>query len=443
MTEPQTGANTRAAAAKAIFAVLRKGESLNTALPHACAKIAERDQPLVRELCFGVTRLYPQLSGIVDQLLKKPLREKDLDVYALLLLGVYQLSYTRIPDHAAIAETVKAATILKKHWAKSFINGVLRQYQRRIDSLNENLDEAGKTAHPQWLLTLLQERWPEQIDEIITANNGRGPMTIRVNPRHSSIEGYLRQLEQQEIAAHACLWAKSAIRLEEPCNVDQLPGFSLGHSSVQDEAAQLAAELVMADKPDRVLDACCAPGGKTGHILELASDNCALDALDISEERIQRVKENLHRLELNAHCIVADALQVNEWWDGIPYDAILLDAPCSATGVIRRHPDIKLLRKPQDIAKLAAMQQALLNALWPCLKPGGTLVYATCSVLPDENTQTVAQFIANTDDAEHRIIAEQWGMSQQYGRQLLPQLNGPDGFYYACITKHNREAASS
>jgi 16S rRNA (cytosine967-C5)-methyltransferase len=428
--------NPRAVAAQVLAELISKGRSLALLLPPAVERIDEKDRGLLQELCYGVARLSPQLSGVIDQLLKKPLREKDSDVYALLLIGAYQLSYMRVPDHAAMSETVEAAKQLNKIWAKGFINGVLRQYSRRREILENNLSPAAGKAHPAWLFGMIEKQWPDYLSQIIDANNTAAPMTIRVNTKHQSREEYLQCLNDAEIPAKACGYAQSGITLDEAIDVTQLPGFMDGHCSVQDESAQLSASLVLQKNPNKILDACCAPGGKTCHILEAASTEIAVDAIDIEASRLVRVEENLTRLNVSANLITANAAEIDTWWDGEFYDAILLDAPCSATGVIRRNPDIKILRKPEDIVKLAALQQSLLNALWQCVKPGGILVYATCSILPMENSNNIESFIAAHTDAKEISIASDWGIEQAIGRQILPSIDGPDGFYYACIQKH-------
>ena len=428
--------NPRAVASQILAELLSKGKSLALLLPLGLDRIDEKDRGLLQELCYGVARLSPQLSGVIDQLLKKPLREKDTDIYALLLIGVYQLSHMRVPDHAAMSETVEAAKQLNKVWAKGFINGVLRQYSRRREILENNLSDAASKAHPQWLFDQLKQQWPDYLEQITQANNTPAPMTIRVNAKHQSRSEYLQRLSAAGITAKACLYADTAISLDQAVDVDLLPGFIDGHCSVQDESAQLSANLVLQNKPRKVLDACCAPGGKTGHILEASTIDIAVDAIDIEANRLVRVQENLTRLNITANLITANAVDIDRWWNGEFFDAILLDAPCSATGVIRRNPDIKMLRKPEDIVKLAALQQSLLNALWQCVKPGGILVYATCSILPVENANNIESFIAAHTNAEEIIITADWGIKQAVGRQILPSLDGPDGFYYACVQKH-------
>ena len=385
---------------------------------------------------MGTLRWAPRLQALASLLLERPLRQRDLDIHTLLLSGLYQLLYLSIPAHAAVSLTVAAATTLGKEWAKGLLNGTLRRLQREQETLIERVDQSEEAAlaHPAWLLQLLRQQWPEQWQAIATANNARPPMTLRVNRRHGDATGYLARLEQAGIAAATHPMVDSAIALEVPVGVEQLPGFGAGEVSVQDAAAQLAAGLLDLQPGQRVLDACAAPGGKTSHMLEYCPDLSML-ALDSEPARLQRVAENLVRLGLSATLQAGDAGDPSQWWDGTPFDRILLDAPCSGSGVIRRHPDIKSLRRPADIATLAAGQRRLLHALWPLLKPGGMLVYATCSVLPAENALQVASFLQEQPDAREVVIATDWGHAVTAGRQILPGENGMDGFYYACLSK--------
>lgn len=430
-------ADVRTVAGRIICQVLQQQASLASLLPAAQKNLTAQDGGLLQALCFGTLRWQPRLQSILGRLLEKPLKEKDRDVEALLLLGLYQLDYSRIPDHAAIAATVETSKQLKKPWASNFINGVLRNYQRQRETLHEALTSspAFTTAHPNWLRKKIEQAWPAQAAAIFIANNEHPPFTVRVNRRHNTRDNYLQQLQQAGFEARATSYSDSGITFTQATDVTALPGFNDGHVSVQDEAAQLAAALLQLQLGQRVLDACCAPGGKTCHILESEAGLSEVVAVDIEAPRLLRVTENLTRLQLDATVVCADVGDPDSWWDGKPFDRILLDAPCSATGVIRRHPDIKQLRKAEDIAKLAALQLRLLTTLWPTLAPGGQLVYATCSVLPEENTRVVEAFIATATDAEHIVIDADWGIAQPCGRQLLPQDGGHDGFYYACLHK--------
>ena len=438
--------NVRAAAAEVIAKVLR-GQSLSALLPEYSDKVDEKERPLLKELCFGTMRWYPQIAILLKELIAKPLREKDLEIQGLVACGLYQLMYMRIADHAVINETVSATAKLNRRWAKGLVNAVLRNFQRQgqelIDQQADN--QVFQTAHPKWLLGKIRDSWPtETADNIIAANNERAPMVLRVNELRTSRQDYLDQLAAADIAATEALHSPQGIVLTAPMDVTALPDFANGYASVQDEAAQLAAPLLMLETGQTVLDACCAPGGKTCHILESQPDLGRVVALDLEQRRLVRVTENLQRLGLEAELVAADAGNLEQWWDPAPFnrtpfDRILVDAPCSASGVIRRHPDIKILRKPSDIAKLAAIQLQLVNQLWQTLNKGGILLYATCSVLPDENDRVIEQFLADNADASLLTIDADWGIKTDYGRQLFPAINGNDGFYYCRLQKASLE----
>lgn len=429
--------NPRLAAARALAAVLAGRASLGSSLPTQLEHVEPRDRGLVQELAFGSARWQPRLSTLAARLLQKPFKAGDRDVEALLLVGLYQLLYTRIPPHAAIGETVGCADKLKKPWAKGLLNAVLRRAQRESEILLAEVDKdpAARLAHPRWLQKALKKSWPEQLEAICTANNAHPPMTLRVNRRHGSRDAYLEELNRVGFEASACEFSRDGIQLLQPCDVRELPGFAEGRVSVQDEAAQLAADLLELAPNQRVLDACCAPGGKTCHLMEAEPALTGVVAVDLEESRLVRVRENLERLQLDAQLIAADARDTAGWWDGKPFQRILLDAPCSATGVIRRHPDIKLTRTAEDIDALAQLQGELLDALWPTLEVGGVLIYATCSVMPQENSQQIAAFLGRTPGARELDLSGPWGIKQPHGRQLLPQQGGHDGFYYAKLIK--------
>lgn len=429
--------NPRLAAAKALAAVLNGKASLNSSLPTQLDKVEDRDRGFTQDLAFGTARWQPRLSALAAKLLQKPFKAADADVEALLLVGLYQLLYTRVPAHAAIGETVGCADKLKKPWAKALLNAVLRRAQRESEALLTELehDPVVRTAHPRWLQKSLKAFWPEQWEAICAANNAHPPMILRVNRRHHSRDAYLQLLTTAGINATPCVYSVDGIVLEAATDVRSLPGFAEGWISVQDEAAQLAADLLDLAPGQRVLDACCAPGGKTCHILEVQQDLAGVVAVDLEAKRLVRVRENLARLGLSAELIAADGRDTATWWDGKPFQRILLDAPCSATGVIRRHPDIKLTRQPDDIAALAVLQGELLDALWPTLEVGGILLYATCSTLPTENTEVIEAFLARTSGARELDLATTAGIKQPHGRQLLAQEGGHDGFYYAKLIK--------
>ena len=424
--------NLRAAAARVIFQVVEEGYSLSDCLPAELNRFKDaRDRALLQAICFGVCRWYFSLDIIAKKLLDKPLKSTDADIYMLLLVGLYQLIEMRIPGYAAVSATVDATMELNKLWAKGLVNGVLRNYQRREDEFAD----VSLLSHPDWMIRKLRKAYPDDWEHIFEENNQHPPLTLRVNQLRISREKYLEKLAAAEINAEAISETQSGIILENALDVLELPGFAEGDVSVQDGAAQLAAELLSLEPGQRVLDACAAPGGKTAHILEMQPELAACVAVDHNADRLEFVGENLQRLHLSAQCIAGDVGDVNSWWDGQLFDRILLDAPCSATGVIRRHPDIKLLRRSTDLPALAAEQLRLLNAVWTVLKPGGKLLYATCSIFPEENVDVLKQFFIQQPDAKEEKLTVSWGRPCEIGRQILPGMHRMDGFYYACLTK--------
>lgn len=423
--------NVRAAAANVIFQVVDKGASLSSALPEAQQHIHARDYALLQEICFGVLRYLPRLESIVNELMDTPLKGKQRVFHHLILVGVYQISFMRIPDHAAVGETVEATKDLKGPRLRGLINGVLRNYQRNQEELNTmaTSHDAGKYGHPNWLLKLLKQSYPEQWENVVEANNQKAPMWLRVNQKHMTTRDYQSLLNEQNIDSYLHEETPNAIKLAAPYDVHKLPHFSEGWVSVQDGAAQLSVEYLTPQPGELILDCCAAPGGKTAHILE-REPTAKVVAIDCDNNRLQRVKENLARLNLHAEVIQGDARYPEHWWQGEKFDRILLDAPCSATGVIRRHPDIKWLRRANDIEQLAILQKEILHAMWLQLKSGGTMVYATCSITPQENKEQIHQFLADTSDA---ILVD--SNPDSPGRQILPGENDMDGFYYAVLKK--------
>lgn len=422
--------NLRSLAAQLIERVVDKGESLSAILPGAQKALADKDGALLQELCFGVMRTLPQLEALIGKLMERPLTGKQRVLHYLIMVGLYQVLYTRVPAHAALAETVAGAEVLKRANLKGLINGVLRQFQRQQEALIAEVDQGPQRYwHPSWLLKRLQAAWPEQWQQIVEANNQRPPMWLRVNRQHHSREEWLALLQAEEKAAFTGD-TPDALRLESPAPVSQLPGFDQGWATVQDLSAQRCALLLEPQDNERILDLCAAPGGKTTHILEIAPKANVL-AVDIDEQRLSRVHENLQRLGMQAEVCQGDGRKPEEWCGEQQFDRILLDAPCSATGVIRRHPDIKWLRRDRDIAELASLQREILQAVWPRLKSGGTMIYATCSILPEENHQQIAAFLAEHDDA----IAEKLPQGEINGWQVFPSVDGGDGFFYAKLMK--------
>lgn len=433
--------NTRVTAARVLQRVIYQGNSLTEVLQSPVVKgIPVAEQPLLRDLCFGSLRWHERLHAVLKQLVAKPLKAADKDVECLLQVGLYQVIYQRIPDHAAVNETVKAVKKLGKGWAEKLVNGVLRRFLREREALLNAVDqqETALYALPAWLLARIQRAWPADWQNIAQASHTQAVMTLRVNERRYTATAYQALLTAQGITAATLECVPSALNLHKAMNVASLPEFAQGAVSVQDAAAQLAALLLDCQPGMRVLDACAAPGGKTGHLLEHTAE-LQLTALDSSATRLLRVTENLQRLQLNAHTLVADAGDIASWWDGQAFERILLDAPCSATGVIRRHPDIKVLRRDSDIRALQQEQARLLRALWQTLKPGGHLLYATCSILPEENSQQIVAFVAEHPDAQVLPLDAPWGRAMTIGRQILPGEQGMDGFYYALLRKQHKE----
>lgn len=440
-----SAASVRRDAARVVAAVIG-GKSLDEVLPRFTASCC--DPPLLKLLSYGTLRLFPRLDCVLSMLLDRPLRGRDHGVRALALVGLYQLADMDVAPHAAVAETVEAAKLLGRKHAVALLNAVLRRFQREHEELLARAEdvEAACHAHPAWLIDSIRMDWPEEWQAVLAAGNRPPPMWLRVNRRRASVAEYARLLEARGLQAQRTRAAADALRLEHPVAVAALPGFEDGLVSVQDAGAQLACSLIVPAPGARVLDACAAPGGKTCHVLERHPEIGELVALDRSEARLARLRENLGRLRLGATLRVADATDVADWWDGRPFDRILIDAPCSATGVIRRHPDIKLLRRPADVPGFVLRQQSLLESLWPLLARGGRLIYATCSVLRSENVGVVEQFLERHRQAGtvtgfnrdrpvpgDRTRAAAWGRKSGPGVQVLPGEADMDGFYYACF----------
>lgn len=435
--------NSRALAAKCCYAVIDQGRSLSDELPKQQDKLIGKDKGLLQEMCYGVLRYLPELENDVRHLMQKPLKGKQRVFHFLLLVGVYQIRYMRIPDHAAVSETVAATSVLKNRHMKALVNAVLRGFLRTLEAeskqthkIDNSLPDPIKYNHPGWFIKKVQQGYPEQWQAILEANQQRPPMWLRANQQHHTSEQYQALLNEANIDIAIIEPNSHAISLVKPIDVAKLPGFDEGWVSVQDAAAQQAARLLDCQPNDVVLDCCAAPGGKTCHILEQTPTIASMTAIDIEESRLTRVHENLERLHLSANVIAADAAS-KAWWSGEQFDRILLDAPCSGTGVIRRHPDIKWLRKADDIDKLVILQQQILDNIWSLLKPGGTLVYATCSILPEENCQQISRFIAQNQDVQLIAISPDNADTdeQAVGWQLLPDDKNMDGFYYAKLLK--------
>jgi len=418
----------RVAAVRLIAELSAGNGSLTRLLPAAQAALPAAERALLQAYAYGLARWSVQLTALLERLLERPLKRKHADLHRLLQLGLFQLLHTRTPSHAAVDATVEAAAALGKPWARGLVNAVLRNAVRRGEALLDELDEGARLAHPPWLLEALRADWPERWREIAEANNRQAPMTLRVNLAAGTRAAYRERLAAASLAGVALEETPAGLVLERPVAVEALPGFAEGHVSVQDGAAQLAVGLLSAAVPPgaRLLDACAAPGGKSAQALESGRFG-ELVALDRDGERLGRVAETLERLGLGGEVRVTlravDAADTDAWWDGQAFEAVLLDAPCTGTGVIRRHPDIKMLRRASDVPALVAEQRRLLDALWPTLTSGGALLYATCSVLHAEGESQIRDFLARHPDA-----------TLECERRVLPGEEG-DGFYHALLRR--------
>jgi len=428
--------DTRALAAEVLAVVALRGASLREQLRPAQAKLADaRDRAFLTALCNEGARWWLRFDKALDGLLQQPLRKREPALHALLVLGLVQLEILRVPPHAAVAATVEATRALGRGGFAKLANAVLRRWLRERDSINARLDRdaAMCSAHPRWLIDALARDWPEHADAILAANNAPLPPMLRVNARRTTRDKMLAALAQAGCEAQPHAFLRDAVTLATNIDVTRLPGFAEGHFSVQDGAAQCAADLLDLRDGLRVLDACAAPGGKASHMLERA--NVQLVALDADGRRAGTIRANLDRLDLHCDVRTGDAGGPEQWWDGKPFDRILLDAPCSATGVIRRHPDIKLHRRAGDIAQLAVQQRRLLDALWPLLAQGGRMIYATCSLLREENERVVDGFLSAHAKARAVAVKLPVGHEAGPGRQILPGEGGLDGMFYAVIAK--------
>jgi 16S rRNA (cytosine967-C5)-methyltransferase len=434
-------ASARSLAAHAVARVLREGVTLDAAMKDALAAAEPKLHPSVRSLSYGAVRGFYRHEAILGKLLSTPVRSLDFLVRALLSVALYELEDERTPEYAVVDAAVQTAKATDAARASGLINAVLRRYLRERKTLDAEIASRPATRHaaPIWLADRFRADWPVRWTQLLAASDSHAPMWLRVNSRLASTAGYLEQLQAAGIGARAEERVPFAIVLDSPCDVHELPGFAEGVVSVQDLGAQCVAFPLALAPGFRVLDACAAPGGKTALIAERQPSLAKLLAVDIDPNRLIRVRENLARGNLNAEVVTGDATTPSKWWDGVPFDRILLDAPCSGLGVIRRHPDIRLRKSPSDIDKLPALQGRLLDALWPLLAPGGRLIYVTCTVTRRENHDVIGAFLGR-NAAASLIPAENWegwpgfGEADEFGRQILPGEAGADGFYYAALT---------
>lgn len=439
--------NTRFVALKICLTVIEHGRSLSQTLPEGLAQFSDRrERNFTQNLVLGTLRWQVRLEAIRSHLLKKPMKEKDEDVNQLILIGLYQILYMDTPEHAAVSETVSVTKSLKKPWAKALLNGVLRTFlrDREVICAEVDLKPAYRYSHPQWFVKQMRTAYPQHWQQVLEANNEQAALTLRVNTLQQSRDELLEKLAEVEVEAVAHGNTLQAIVLTKSTDITKLPTYDEGGFSVQDPAAQQAALILQPQAGESILDACAAPGGKTTHLLEMSNNEAKVFALEKEPERLDRLAENLYRLDLEAEYTVGDASQPADWWSGELFDKVLLDAPCSGTGIIRRHPDIKWHRTPEDIEQLVETQKQILRALWPTLKPGGRLLYATCSTLPQENTLQMQSFIEYEPTAKVIPVEAEWGITfaSTPGRQILPGSDGMDGFFYCLLEKLETEKVS-
>lgn len=432
--------NIRATAAKIIQSVCFRGVSLTDAFDKNLVSHQKEELGSIKQLCFGTIRYWFQLQAILNLLLEKPLKIKDGDINSLICIGLFQIFHCDIPDYAVVNETVTAARHLNKLWANGLINKILRMAIENNEFLFEKIksDLSAQYSHPHWLIEKIKCAWPDHWIEILESNNQQAPLFLRVNTQLISCEQYSELLTKNNISHQLITDLQNALKLNQACSVDQIPGFFEGLVSLQDLSGQQVLKYLDILPNQIILDACAAPGSKTTHIVEAHSDINNITAIDLYSNRLNKIKENIKRLKLSDNIITlisANAADKKTWWSGILFDRILVDAPCSATGVIRRHPDIKILRKETDIENLAAQQLNLLNSLWETLKNSGKLIYTTCSILPNENDQVIQKFLEKHPDGKIIPIENNWGIPTQYGQQVLTGDRNRDGFYYAILLK--------
>ncbi len=429
--------NVRHLAVKALTPLLLQSSSLKYTLKAQLRDCPEQQRPFLQELCYGSMRHLTQLDAFLEVLSPKKIKAKDQDIKATILIGLYQLYKLNTSDHAAISETVDVCLLLNKRWATGFVNATLRRFQREQAELESSLASNNSFVfnHPEWYIEKLKHNWPSQWQDILHANDQHPPLTLRVNTKLVSRETLMETLSEEGIDTYKTEHSQYGITLSKATDIVSTQVFQDGLISVQDEAPQLAADLIDPKPNDLILDACSAPGGKLLHLLELAqSMDVEVQGLELEQHRADRIVENFERLGLDCHIHIADATE-KDWWDGRLYNKILLDTPCSATAVIRRNPDIKVMRKSEDIHQLAKLQKQILTNMWSMLAEGGTLVYATCSIFKQENERLIASFCKEHEDAKHIPIDADWGEQREYGRQLFPVVDKHDGFYYAVLSK--------
>jgi 16S rRNA (cytosine967-C5)-methyltransferase len=412
--------------------VIVQGLSIHQAIEQLAIKPkTNSDLSFIKACIYGVLRNYFSLEKTLCSLLNRPLRTKDTDIKMLLISAIYQAKYMNVPDHAVSSVNIEAARYMNKKWACGLVNAVTRKFLRSELAVSET----DSFEHPIWLVDVIKDDWPSKWEMILCENNNHPPMTIRVNTRTSNRLHYLETLRSHGIEARPTRYSKEGCTIVKPINVTTLPHYEDGHFIVQDEAAQLAIELIDIKNTHNVLDACAAPGGKTTHLLEYL-DGGQITAIDSGKKRLKRLKDNLTRLNMNCRILHDDAIKPSSWWNGELYDRILVDAPCSATGVIRRHPDIRFHRELDNLESLISIQRSLLKNLWPLLKVGGKLLYVTCSIMSIENDRSVETLLKTNNNIELDNIKISCGVQTEYGVQILPGESNMDGFYFSLLKKN-------
>ncbi|MGS2720943.1 16S rRNA (cytosine(967)-C(5))-methyltransferase RsmB [Paraglaciecola aestuariivivens] len=425
--------NLRAIAAKVLHQILEEGQSARECLPKAQIPLKDQDKAWLQEMVYGVLRHLPILQFWLRQLLDKPLKNRFKVIEHLIMLGFYQLSFSRVSQHAAVSETVAACQTLNAMSMKGLVNAILRTFIREELSLREPPNAQIASGLPKWLYKTLEKHYTNGLAELLENMQTKAPIWLRVNQTKLSLDNFCQALDQAGIEYSLSKTHPHAVILSKGYDITNIPGFSEGWFAVQDGAAQLAAHYLQPQAQDNILDCCSAPGGKTCHIIEQQPNLKQILALEIDKSRAEKIKENLLRLSHQAEIVIGDACTPRKWWDNTQFDRILLDAPCSATGIIRRHPDIKWLRKAKDIQVLVDLQSQILDTIWGLLKPGGTMLYATCSILPEENHKQISDFLMRTADAELDLSFD--NDAQHPGKQILPGEQQMDGFYYARLLK--------
>lgn len=426
--------NLRADAAKVLHQILEEGKSARECLPLAQLPHKEQDKAWLQEMVYGVLRNLPILQFWLRQLLDKPLKNRFKIVEQLIMLGFYQLAFSRVSQHAAVSETVAACQPLNTLAMKGLVNAILRTFIREEMSLQEAPNKQIASGLPKWLYKKLEAEYQDGFIDLLANMQIKAPIWLRVNTRKISHADFVEELKKVGIEFSHSIGHPEALILSKGYDITSLPGFDLGWFAVQDGAAQLAAHYLKPEQGESILDCCAAPGGKTCHLIELQPNVTKTVALEIDEKRAIRIEENLVRLGHNANIVIGDASTPEKWWDGQQFDRVLLDAPCSATGIIRRHPDIKWLRKAKDIDVLVNLQKQILDAIWALVKPGGTMLYATCSILPEENHLQISDFLSRTTDASLDNTFYNDSVDKP-GKQILPGDQQMDGFYYARLLK--------